>query len=233
MGWFRVKRILQQHSDFPPGGGSKARAPFRTMRQRWPHTLTFGGAPLARTIIPHSRGDRAQVRMGSILMPRHTQPRPFTITTQPGSGGRALPADRGLVVLFFAVGLRSCLKLGAYRHNAFGHVTPEGHEQLACQCDDSDATDLAAFVTDSLVEPSAQHAARLVPQPQPCELDHGFAQASIARLRDSLFDVDPATLPRARGQTWVSRHFPSIGEIAIKCLQRQHRGYFWADAPKL
>src|ERR1700748_2080394 len=72
-------------------------------------------------------------------------------------------------------GMRCCSgtgRSGPLQDGAFGDhtqrdVPPERDEKLPCHCDDGDLADPAALAVHAVVEPAAQCAARLVPEPLP------------------------------------------------------------------
>src|SRR5512132_3428324 len=113
-----------------------------------------------------------------------------------------------------------CLDLGSLWHDAGLYIPPERDEKAACQRDDSDAAHPALGLADTLAEPAAQRAARLVAQPQPSQLHHRGPEARVAGLGDSLFTVQAAALPRHRRQAGISRHLAPVAEAAI-CISFQ------------
>ena len=70
-------------------------------------------------------------------------------------------------------------------------------------------------------------------QPEPGKLDHGLAQAAIARFRDALIPFDAAALPGAGRQSAVSRHLASVAEAAKQRFQPEERGELRAQAFEL
>src|SRR5512134_86383 len=123
-----------------------------------------------------------------------------------------------------------CLDLGSLWDDAGLHISPERDEKAACQRDDGDAAHPALGLADTLAEPAAQGAARLVAQPQPGQLYHRGSEAPVAGLGDPLFTVDAAALPRHRRQAGISRHLAPVAEAAEECLQLQHRRDLRANA---
>jgi hypothetical protein len=93
MGSSRSSRIYSFIATFPSCYGSEGLSPL-PMRHSCPHHLTFGRVLSAQTMIPHSRGHRAQGRVGSVSVKRRVAPRFPSITTCLGSGGSVL-AIRG------------------------------------------------------------------------------------------------------------------------------------------
>ena len=82
----------------------------------------------------------------------------------------------------------------------------------------------ATPISDPLVKPTAQIAAGLVSQPQPCQLNHRPAQAAVAGFRDALLHVDTAALPGARRQPGIGGDLTPIAELAIERFQGKYRG---------
>src|SRR3712207_5397709 len=83
----------------------------------------------------------------------------------------------------------------ALDHDAAADELPQRNEQLARKGNNRRLLAAALVLLDALLEPAAQRRGRLVPQPQPSELDHGAAQSRIARLGDALFVIDGSALP--------------------------------------
>src|SRR6516225_6355936 len=118
---------------------------------------------------------------------------------------------------------------GRLEHDALGNdalsdIAPQGDEQFAGQRDDGDPADPSLRGADPRPKPAAQRRVRLVTQPEPGKLDHGFAQAAIARLRDALIPFDAAALPGAGRQSAVSRQLAAVAESAKQRFQPQKRG---------
>src|SRR5918994_7845559 len=74
------------------------------------------------------------------------------------------------------------LQLRALRHNARLDVAPQGDQELACHSDDRDPPGAARQHPDPLAEPGGQGTPRLVSEPQPRELDEGFARPGVPAL---------------------------------------------------
>src|ERR1017187_10640141 len=107
------------------------------------------------------------------------------------------------------------LRLRRLEHRTCGHktgceVTPKRHHQLARQGHNGDALGALAGIERALPEPSAELAVRLMPQPQPGQLDRGTAGARIARLADPLVAIGSAALP------WTGRQ-PEIAPDLAGC----------------
>src|SRR5271166_4877572 len=114
-----------------------------------------------------------------------------------------------------------------------GDIAPQGDEEFAGQRDDGDPADPSLRGADSRLKPVAQRRVRLVTQPEPGKLDHGFAQAAIARLRDALIPFDATALPGTGRQSAVSRHLASVAEAAKQRFQPEERGELRAQAFEL
>src|SRR3954453_8360073 len=124
----------------------------------------------------------------------------------------------------------SRLEGGPLRDDALGRVAPEGHQELPGEGHDRDPADPPPSRPDPFPEPGAQGGVRLVAEPEPGELDHGVAQASVARLGDALLALGPAALPRARRQARVGRDLPPVIEAAEQRLEPEQRAELAADA---
>src|SRR5215831_19645417 len=120
-------------------------------------------------------------------------------------------------------GLSLLLRLehGAFRNEAGGKKTPQRHHQLARQGDNRDPPDPFARVRRALAEPFAQRALRLVPQPQPGQLDRGVAGAAIPGLADPLFTIGVAAAPGTSVQPEIGTDFAAIAEILVERLVDQ------------
>src|SRR6185312_6180270 len=73
-----------------------------------------------------------------------------------------------------------CLEQGSFGQKAGCEVAPERHHQLARQRHDGDAlVALAGIVVGAAAVPSGERTLRLMPQPQPGQLDRGAAGARV------------------------------------------------------
>src|SRR5215831_7405181 len=93
-------------------------------------------------------------------------------------------------------------------------VSRKGDEQFTGERDDRNAADPAALGANALAEPTTESTGRLVSHPHPGKLDHCGAQTRITGLRDTLFLVNAATLPRTGSQAGISRQLPSVPKLA-------------------
>src|SRR5436309_10949380 len=109
-------------------------------------------------------------------------------------------------------------------------ISREGNEQLAGECYDRDAADPAALGANALAEPTAESTGGLVSHPHPGKLDHCGTQTRITCLRDALFVVDAATLPRTGSQAGIGRQLPSVLKVAEQTLKVEHGRELRADA---
>ena len=75
---------------------------------------------------------------------------------------------------------------GTLRDQSSLQITPKRDRQFARQGDDHDAPDAPLLTLRALMEPLAQGAIRLMPEPKPCGFDHGHPGQPIARLGDAL-----------------------------------------------
>src|SRR6202030_4558732 len=127
--------------------------------------------------------------------------------------------------------LRPC-SCGA-RHLASFKITPERHQQLACQRHDGDAADAAFRGTDTRPEPHAQISVGLIAQPQPGEFDPGGSPLAVAGLADPLVVGHVSALKRARRVADITRQLAAIVEVTMEYLANQHRGKLRADRLEL
>jgi site-specific DNA recombinase len=107
---------------------------------------------------------------------------------------------------------------------------PGREQELPSEGHDRDPADPPPSRPDPFPEPGAQGGVRLVAEPEPGELDHGVAQASVARLGDALLALGPTALPRARRQARVGRDLPPVIEAAEQRLEPEQRAELAADA---
>src|SRR3984893_8646440 len=78
-----------------------------------------------------------------------------------------------------------------------------------------------AGIERALPEPSAELAVRLMPQPQPGQLDRGTAGARIARLADPLVAIGSAALPWTGRQPEIARDLAPVAEVLVEHLLGQ------------
>src|SRR4029077_13264258 len=78
--------------------------------------------------------------------------------------------------------------------------------------------------------PACPGPARLMPQPQPRELDGASPRPRVARPGDALVASDAAALPGDRDQPQVAADLSAVVEAAIVHLVRQHAGERRSDA---
>src|SRR3982074_3168126 len=112
--------------------------------------------------------------------------------------------SRGAGVACSALCLHGC----AGRNKAGGEVAPQRHHQFARQRDDGDAPGALAGVGGAGVEPAAELAFRLMPQPQPGQLDRLGAGAGFPAFADPLRAIDAAAAP------WTWRKAAIGGDLA-------------------
>src|SRR6185312_3980122 len=110
---------------------------------------------------------------------------------------------------------------GAGRHHAGREITPQRHHQLARQRHDGDAAHPSLHVANALTEPAAEIAARLMPQPQPGELDRKLARTPVAGLADALLAAALAAVVRRARKPEIAADLTAIVERAIECLVDQ------------
>jgi hypothetical protein len=92
----------------------------------------------------------------------------------------------------------SAFEEGTLRDDACFKITPERHEQLACQRHNGDTADAAFRGTDTRPQPDAQIAVGLIAQPQPGEFDPGGSSLAVACLADPLIMRQLSALEWAR-----------------------------------
>src|SRR5262249_17333927 len=86
------------------------------------------------------------------------------------------------------------LQNGAFRHHAVLEIAPERDQQLACDGDDRNPPDTPLEFANTFAEPDTQGAVRLMPQPQPRELNHHGASLGVTSLADPLLTAHRAAL---------------------------------------
>jgi hypothetical protein len=116
------------------------------------------------------------------------------------------------------------LRLHCLEHRSLGHqagcdIAPERHHQLARQGHDGEAL---ASVERAMVEPSAERAFRLVPQPQPGQFNRGTASARVARFAGPLDSINPPALP------WTGRWVSVVANTGPRLLNRSKRSLRFA-----
>src|SRR5207244_439120 len=102
------------------------------------------------------------------------------------------------------------LEHGTFGHQAGREIAPQRHHQLARQGDDGHAPDPAAGVEGALPEPMCERAVRLMPQPQPRELDRLLPGAWIARFADPLFAIGASASPWTGSQPEIAGDLPPV-----------------------
>src|SRR3984893_12490624 len=127
----------------------------------------------------------------------------------------------------------SPLEDGTSRNQPSFKITPQRHQQLACQRHDGDAADAAFHGTDTRLEPDAQIAVGLIAQPQPGEFDPGGSPLAVAGLADPLVMRHVSALERARREADITRQLAAIVEVTMKYLANQHRGKLRTDRLEL
>src|SRR5262249_62267928 len=108
----------------------------------------------------------------------------------------------------------ACLHERTWQDLTTAEVSRDDDEQFAGERDDRNVADPAALGANALTEPTAERTGRLVSHPHPGKLDHCGAQTRITCLRDTLFLVNAATLPRTGSQAGIGRQLPSVLKLA-------------------
>src|ERR1700741_2532661 len=106
--------------------------------------------------------------------------------------------------------MSSQLQSGAFRNQTCLEIAPEHNQQLACDGDDRNSPDTALEFANTFAEPDTQGAVRLMPQPQPGELNHDRASLGVASLADPLIMAHRAALKMRRRQTDIARQLFTI-----------------------
>ena len=99
------------------------------------------------------------------------------------------------------------------RHDALLQIPPERHDQLARQSHQRDPTHAACHRADTGAVPTGQSAARLMPQPQPCQFDGASPRSRVARPSDALVASDAAALPGDRDQPQVAADLLRLSKL--------------------
>src|SRR3954471_6769000 len=122
------------------------------------------------------------------------------------------------------------LEDGSLNQNASRRILPKRDQQLARQGDDHRLAETAARALDPRAEPQGQRGLRLMPQPQPGDLDHDRSQPGIAGLGDALVPVDRSALPRCGGQSGIGGNLLSVVERAEQAFRPERGGRFRSNA---
>ena len=125
--------------------------------RRSPHQLISGrGEPVPRSLMQHARAQGSK-EDGTLLQHGFFQPVIRTVTHPPWNRYYVV------FVLFQRFGLH--LQNGALRRQTCLEIAPERDQQLACDCDDRNSPDTTLEFANTIVEPDAQRAGGLMPQP--------------------------------------------------------------------
>src|SRR5262249_8724747 len=135
--------------------------------------------------------------------------------------------------LFLSSDIELPFQSSAFGHNAGLKIAPEGDQKLARHGDNSDTSDAAPYVPNTLVEPNAQRTCGLMPQPQPRELNYGRARLSVAGLTDPLITARRAALEMTRRQTDIVSKLLAVVERSIEHFTDKRRRRLRADPPDL
>src|SRR5215213_8704804 len=117
--------------------------------------------------------------------------------------------------------------------DAVADKLPQRDEEFSRQGDDRRLLPAAVIALHALLEPEAQLRRRLMPEPQPRELDHGGAQPRVARLGHALLVLHGSALPRRRRQPGVGCHLPPVAEAAEQTFRPEDGGELRADPLQL
>jgi hypothetical protein len=134
----------------------------------------------------------------------------------------AAAADSATLTRWFKSLRLRCLEHRSLGHQAGCDIAPVRHHQLARQGHDGDALEALASVERAMVEPSAERAFRLVPQPQPGQFNRGTASARVARFAGPLDSINPPALP------WTGRWVSVVANAGPRLLSRSKRSLRFA-----
>src|SRR5215212_9788418 len=118
----------------------------------------------------------------------------------------------------------------AYLQNASRRILPKCNQQLARQGDDHRLAETTARALDPRAEPQGQRGLRLMPQPQPGNLDHDRSQPGITGLGDALVPMDRSALPRRGGQSGIGGNLLSVVERAEQAFRPERGGRLGSNA---
>jgi hypothetical protein len=105
----------------------RGQSPFSTCGTMTASTHIRSGTA-ARTLIPHSRGHRAQEGWDQSFCDGVLRPRRATIATRLDPTGLPLWLSRGWDDLPIGAAFRSCLEFGPFWHNTLRNETPQCHQ---------------------------------------------------------------------------------------------------------
>src|SRR5713101_5815360 len=134
---------------------------------------------------------------------------------------RIRPAQRSTQRSVGTVSLSSCVPRRwwvedrALWHQTVLDVTPKGDRQLARNSDDQGLPHARALTCSALKKPSGECALRLMPDPQPCGLDHNGPHVATARSRNPLAALLLAAAVGAWGEAQKASHLPPVGKLAV------------------
>src|SRR5262249_61689993 len=186
-----------------------------------PHQLISGrGAP--RTMVPHAtvRGHRAPRRTGPISTEAYCSHSVYRSHIHLGNGMFLSSAWRAILFT---------LELCALGDDAGLEIAPERDQQLAGNCNDGDALNAALKFSHTVVEPGAQRTVKLVPHPEPSELNHGRARLSVAGPADALIARHRTALKVARRQTNITAELLAVVESSVEHFAHEDRGKLGPD----
>jgi len=100
-------------------------------------------------------------------------------------------------------------------HQAVLDVTPKSNRQLARNSNDHDLPHARALTCSALNEPSGECTLWLMPDPQPCGLNHNGAHVATARSRNPLAVLLLAAVVGAWGKAQKASHLLPVGKLAV------------------
>mgnify|MGYP004038894267 CR=1 FL=1 len=140
--------------------------------------------------------------------------RTLSHTSNPPTGIRPVGTQSGSTVPFDD---------GALRDQPGFQMTPQRDCQFARQSNDHDASDAPLLTLGAVLEPLAQCAIRLMPEPKPCGFDHSHPSQPIARLGDALAAMTVTAVISTGRNPDIAGHLPSIIELPVIDFPRERR----------
>ena len=109
--------------------------------------------------------------------------------------------------------------LSSFQDNPGGHIFPEGDQQLSRQGHDQHFPNSTTIELYALMKPQGQCRTRLMPYPQPGELNHRCSQPRVSGFGDALFVRDGSAPPGRRRQSGIRGNLPSVGKTSEQSLR--------------
>jgi len=122
------------------------------------------------------------------------------------------------------------LHQGSLDHHICSCVFPQRDKQFASERHDRRLPETAAVVLHPFLEPAGKRRARLIPGPEPGQLDHGRSQAAIAGLGDALLLSDRSALPGGGSKSGIGCQLAPVIKMAEQPFFVEDGGELRADA---